>query len=126
MKSVIPFMTFSTEAKETMNYYARLFPKTTIVAQTAYPDNPNLVMNGQLNLNGLELYFLDMGAEHEVPREWGISLYIEMDSEAEFYAIFNPLAKEGSVMMGPMPINQFKLATWVTDKFGVTWQLTCK
>ncbi len=83
-------------------------------------------MNGHLKLNGLDVYFLDMGPGNEVPIEWGISLYIEMDSEAEFYEVFNEIAKEGTVVMGSTPIDDFKLATWVTDKFGVTWQFTCK
>lgn len=126
MKAVIPFLTFATEAKEVMDYYVNTFPNTEVVSKVAYPDQPELLMNGQLKLNGLDLYFLDMGANNQVPIEWGISLYVEMESEEEFYAIFDPIAKEGVVIMGPVPIGEFKLATWVTDKFGVTWQFTCK
>lgn len=126
MKAVIPFLTFATEAKDVMAYYVSIFPNTQIMSTVPYPDQPELLMNGQLDLNGLALYFLDMGANNEVPIEWGISLYSEMDSEEEFYAVFNPIAEEGVVIMGPMPIGDFKLATWVTDKFGVTWQFTCK
>ncbi|WP_314062005.1 VOC family protein [uncultured Vagococcus sp.] len=126
MKAVIPFLTFPTEAKDVMAYYVGVFPNTSIVSSVAYPDQPELLMNGHLKLNGLDLYFLDMGAGNEVPIEWGISLYSEMESEEEFYKVFNPIAKEGVIIMGPMPIGDFKLATWVTDKFGVTWQFTCK
>ncbi|MBZ6002810.1 VOC family protein [Leuconostoc gelidum subsp. aenigmaticum] len=126
MKAVIPFLTFQTESKDVMDYYVTIFPNTRVVSSVSYPDQPELLMNGQLKLNGLDLYFLDMGSGDKVPIEWGISLYSEMESEEEFYKVFNPIAKDGVIIMGPMPIGDYKLATWVTDKFGVTWQFTYK
>lgn len=41
------------------------------------------VLNGQLDLNGTPLYFLDMRPENPVTPDLHLSLYVELDSEAE-------------------------------------------
>ncbi|WP_140335112.1 hypothetical protein [Candidatus Enterococcus lemimoniae] len=41
------------------------------------------VLNGQLDLNGTPLYFLDMRPENPVTPGLHLSLYVELDSEAE-------------------------------------------
>ncbi len=38
MKAVIPFLTFPTEAKDVMAYYVDIFPHTTVISSTNYPD----------------------------------------------------------------------------------------
>ena len=43
--------------------------------------------------------------------------------DKRFDFLFNELSAEGTVIMGPEPVMQLRLVSWLTDKFGVTWQL---
>jgi predicted 3-demethylubiquinone-9 3-methyltransferase (glyoxalase superfamily) len=71
--------------------------------------------------------FLDMNAEYDCPSfNWATSLYLDCDSVDEFDAVFNGLAQGGSVMMKEEPFMEFRKVTWVTDKYGVTWQPVLK
>ena len=54
---------------------------------------------------------------------WAISLQVDCLDEPEFDTLFTRLAEGGTVMMGPEPVLAFRKVAWVTDRFGVTWQL---
>lgn len=49
--------------------------------------------------------------------------FIFADTEDEFDTLFEKLAKEGTVMMGPEAVEALRKVAWVTDKYGITWQL---
>ena len=52
-----------------------------------------------------------------------ISFFVECESEAELRKIADALAEGGGVMM---PIDNYgfsTLFTWISDRFGVSWQL---
>ena len=66
---------------------------------------------------------MDMEAEHAVPFSWATSVYIDCPTEELFDELFAKLTVNGMVMMGPEPVLQFRKVAWVTDQFGVTWQL---
>ncbi|WP_321386859.1 VOC family protein [uncultured Enterococcus sp.] len=128
---IIPFLTFPSTAEEAMAFYEASFPNSKITRLVRYDENvPNAsaemvgkVLNGSLELQGQELYFMDMEPENAPAFSWATSLYMNCEAESEFDTIFNNLSKEGVVMMGPEPVLNFRKVTWVTDKYGVTWQL---
>ena len=52
-----------------------------------------------------------------------ISLFVECESEAEMDATFSRLSDGGGVLM---PLDNYGFSTrfgWLTDRFGVSWQL---
>ncbi|WP_086315271.1 hypothetical protein A5821_002713 [Enterococcus sp. 7F3_DIV0205] len=122
MKQPITFISVTEHAKKQMDFYVDVFPNTTIQSTTYYDTFPERVLNGQLDLNGTLIYFLEMGPENPVTPGWNLSLFVEMDTEEEFDQIFSALSAEGVVIMGPEAAGIFKKVTWLTDKFGVTWQ----
>ncbi|MGX7150171.1 VOC family protein [Enterococcus ureasiticus] len=122
MKQPITFISVAEHAKNQMDFYVETFPNTKIQAVTYYDEYPERILNGQLDLNGTPIYFLEMGPENPVAPGWNLSLYVEMDSEEEFDQVFSALAADGFVMMGPEPAGIFQKVTWLTDKFGITWQ----
>ncbi|EOL50549.1 VOC family protein [Enterococcus caccae] len=122
MKQPVTFISVTEHAKKQMDFYVDVFPNTTIQSTTYYDEYPERVLNGQLDLNGTLLYFLEMGPENPVTLGWNLSLFVEMDTEEEFDRIFSALSAEGVVIMGPEAAGSFKKVTWLTDKFGVTWQ----
>lgn len=123
MKQPITFISVAEHAKNQMDFYVETFPNTTIQSVTYYDEYPERVLNGQLDLNGTLIYFLEMGPENPVTSGWNLSLYVEMETEEEFNHIFSALSTNGVVMMGPMAAGIFQKVTWLTDKFGITWQL---
>lgn len=125
------FLTLPATSEDAMKFYETSFPEAQIKRITRYTENvPNAskemigkVLNGELEIQGQTIYFMDMMPEQAPQLSWAISIYTECATENEFDTIFANLAKEGIVMMGPEPIMNLRKVAWVTDKFNVTWQL---
>ncbi len=127
-----PFLTFSGQAEEAMNHYLKVFTDSEMVSLTRIDDEtgseefgmiPGKVLNGQMKIKGHGVQFMDMAPTFATPFSWATSLYIDCDDEAEFDALFAGLSEGGSVMMGPEPVMNLRKVAWVTDRWGVTWQL---
>ena len=125
--SMTTFFTFSGNAEEAINYYVSIFPNSEILELTKYendgPGAVGTVLNGTFTLNGQQFMAMDMAPPHAPEFTWGISILINCNEESEFNHYFEKLSSGGIVMMGPEPVMNLRLAAWVTDKFGVTWQL---
>lgn len=127
MQRMTPFLTFNGDAQEAMEFYKSVFPDSTINALLHFEEDTALkgkVFNGSMTILGGELMFLDMPAEYPAPGfTWASTLLLNCQDEEEFDLIFSGLSSEGSVMMGPEPVGTIRKAAWVTDRFGVTWQI---
>ncbi|MGL4694673.1 VOC family protein [Enterococcus larvae] len=128
---IIPFLTFPEKAEEAMKFYEASFPNAKITRLVRYDENvPNVspeligkVLNGSLDLQGQEILFMDMDTANAPAFSWAMSIYVNCEDESEFDAVFGSLSTEGTVMMGPEPVMNLRKVAWVTDKYGVTWQL---
>ncbi|WP_218012471.1 VOC family protein [Bacillus sp. AFS041924] len=127
---ITPFLTFRGNAEEAMNYYVRTFPNSKIVSLRRITNNDRgvegKILNGIIEILGQNFMVLDMEQESCPKFTWAVSFYIECNDDAEFDLIFNGLKSEGQVLMGPVEMYDFSKATWVTDCFGVTWQLVLR
>ncbi|WP_125587913.1 VOC family protein [Companilactobacillus jidongensis] len=128
MKSITPFITLNGNSEVAMRYYAEIIPNAEITQMDKFDDDPqgknDKVFQGVLNIDGMDVNFLDMKHDKKAPDlNWSFSLMVECSSENEFDELFDALSNEGTIVMGPEPICEYEKATWVTDKFGVTWQL---
>lgn len=125
--SLAPFLTFDGRSEEAMDFYQMIFPDaqrlSLIKIEDAQLGTIGKVLNGQMTIKGQLVMFMDMPPSQAVPFSWAMSLYVSCADEPEFDTIFAGLAKGGAVMMGPEPIMDLRKVSWVTDKFGVTWQL---
>jgi predicted 3-demethylubiquinone-9 3-methyltransferase (glyoxalase superfamily) len=52
-----------------------------------------------------------------------ISLFVDCESEAELDAAFGVLSEGGKILMPPSNYGFSTKFTWVSDRFGVSWQL---
>ena len=126
------FLTFSGKAEDAMHFYEDILPGASIESITRYKANQPMgdtgkVLNGALNFGGQQIMFMDMAAAQPAPGfSWSTSLFIWCADEAEFDKIFAELSAGGSIMMGPEKVMELRKVAWVTDKFGVTWQLVWK
>ena len=129
-QKLTPFLSFTGKAEEAMKYYENVFDakiESMVYFEAGQPGETGKVMNGMMDFDGAKLLFLDMPAEYPAPDfSWAASLFVSFHDEQLFDAAFEKIADEGTVMMGPESVNDIRKCCWVTDKFGVTWQLIWK
>lgn len=123
------FLTFNGNAREAMEFYAAAVPGARIESLALFgEDAPNgdegTVLNGSLSIGDANLLFMDMQAASPAPAfSWATSLFLACADEDEFDRAFAGLSQDGAVMMGPEPVMDLRKVAWVTDRFGVTWQM---
>ncbi|WP_239257365.1 VOC family protein [Listeria ilorinensis] len=126
-KEVYTFLTFPGTAEEAVDFYVSLFKDAKILDMTRISERDRgevgKILNLTFTLAGQNFMALDMEEQYFVPFSWTTSILIDCPNEAEFDRLFEAFAKDGKVMMGPEEIGLLKKATWVTDRYGVTWQL---
>lgn len=126
-EKISPFLTFCGNAEEAMNFYVSVFPNSKVISltHTSKEDRgeEGKVLNGTFELKGQQFMVMDMEQQYCPEFTWAISLFIACADEFEFDLLFTKLAESGLVMMGPEPVLNLRKVAWVTDKFGVTWQL---
>lgn len=130
-KKVYSFLTFNGNAEEVVNFYTEIIPNSRIVSIVRIGESDRgetgKILNCIFELSGQTYIAMDMEKNYAPAFNWAFSLYYECSDEAEFDTIFNELSKNGTIIMGPEPVAtetiKIRKATWVTDRFGVTWQL---
>ena len=126
-KKISTFLTFSGNAEKAMNLYVSLFEDTKILSLTHFGEGDRgvvgQVMNGEFEINGQSFMVMDMEKQYAPELNWGVSIFVRCQDEAEFDRLFTTFSEGGSVMMGPEAVNHLRKVAWVTDSFGITWQL---
>lgn len=121
MNPITPFIWFQGNAEEAMSYYVATFPNSKINQIERYsgdqgiPDEEKLkgkVLTGVFELNGQPFMCLDGGPVFEM--SGAISFLIEFDTQEELDRVWERLLDGGKPQQ----------CGWVTDRFGVTWQIT--
>lgn len=127
---IITFLTFPEAAEEAMNFYVSIFPNSSITSLTKVDEDERggggRVVNEQFVLDGQLFMAMDMEKEFLPKFSWATSLYVNCEDETVFDNYFDSLSAEGTVMMGPEAVGELRAVSWVTDQFGVTWQLVWK
>jgi len=118
---------FTGQAEEAMNFYISLFDNSRIdhIArhEAGGPGKEGTVMRAQFSLNGQSFMCIDSPAVHAFTFTPAMSLFIDCGSDAEIEKLFASLSAGGSILMplGAYPFS--KKYGWVTDKYGVSWQI---
>ena len=125
--TITPFLMFEGAAEAAMNFYASLFPGSTIDSITRYgasgPGPEGSVMQAAMTLKGQKLLFIDSPVKHAFTFTPSISLMVDCDNAAEVDRLFAALSEQGKTLM---PLDAYPFArrfAWVNDRFGVSWQL---
>ena len=124
---VYPCITFPGCAEEVVNYYVSIFPDSKIETVTYFQkserDIEGKIKHVHFSIMGNSFIAFDMDSLECPVMNWSISFYIHCNDEAMFDSIFEKLAVDGEVLMGPEALGNLRKASWITDKFGVTWQV---
>ncbi|MBD8136213.1 VOC family protein [Peribacillus frigoritolerans] len=128
MMKVTPFLMFEGNAEEAMNYYTSLIEGSKINSIVRYGANESgtegSVMQATFTLKDQEFMCIDSNVKHQFTFTPSFSIFLTCDSEEEIDRLYSSLTDGGQVMM---PLGDYffsKKFGWVSDKFGVSWQLT--
>lgn len=125
---IATFLTFQKEdAEQAMNFYISLFDNSKIIDikrwGSGMPGKEGTIMHATFQLNEGLYMCSDSPPIHEWDFTPGISNYVNCSDEAELEFLFGKLAENGKVLM---PLNNYGFSQkfgFVTDQFGVSWQL---
>lgn len=128
MSKITTFLMFEGQAEEAMNFYTSIFDHSEIVSVSRYGANEagteGTVIHATFTLNGQEFMCIDSNVKHGFSFTPSMSLYVTCETEGEIDRIFEKLSLEGTVLM-PLDVYPFsKKFGWLSDKFGVSWQLS--
>lgn len=110
---IYPCLWFDNNAQEAAEYYCGLFSQAKILSSTP--------MVTSFEINGARMIGLNGGPEFKVNP--AISFFVYCGSDAEITRLYNEISREGGVLM---PLDKYDWSAkyaWVSDKFGVNWQL---
>lgn len=108
---VYPHLWFQSQADEALKFYASVFEGSKVVERTKLPE-PELSVF-RFELAGLPIAALN--ANSRVPYNEAFSFLVETDGQAETDYYWNALTAGGGTE---------RPCGWLTDKFGVYWQVT--
>ncbi|KMY53848.1 3-demethylubiquinone-9 3-methyltransferase [Bacillus sp. FJAT-27231] len=128
MPIVIPFLMFQDgKAEEAMDFYTSLIKDSEIKSIVRYGANQagdeGTVMQAVFSLKGQEFMCIDSNVKHQFSFTPSFSIYVTCDTEEEMTSLYQQLIVGGQALM---PIGDYgfsKKFGWLTDRFGVSWQL---
>jgi PhnB protein len=131
MKNLTPYLTFSGECREAMNFYADCFNgevklQTFKEAGTNFPEPYSQhIMHAELHAGDLVLFASDAQPDFVASVGNTISMTVNMDDEAEQDSIFNKLSV-GGVVTQPLQTTFWGARfAMLNDRYGVQWMLNC-
>lgn len=108
---IYPHLWFQSQAEEAMEFYRSVFEDSKILARTELPDPELSVV--RFELAGLPIVALN--ANSRVPYNEAFSFLVETGDQKETDYYWNALTADGG---------KGQPCGWLTDKFGVYWQVT--
>ena len=116
------------KAEEAMKFYTSLFKNSEIKSIGRWNKDEaggkeGLVKQAIFTISGQEYMVSENTMEHGFTFTPAISIFVRCDSENEQTMLFEKLSLNGQVMM---PLDDYgfsKRFGWVSDAYGVSWQL---
>jgi predicted 3-demethylubiquinone-9 3-methyltransferase (glyoxalase superfamily) len=115
MQKITPFLWFDHQAEEAMNFYISIFKNSKVLNVNRYaegaPQPAGMVMTASFQINGQEFIALNGGPVFKFNP--AISFVVSCETQAEVDEYWAKLCAGG----------QESQCAWLTDKFGVSWQI---
>ncbi|MDF2710226.1 MAG: hypothetical protein K0R62_5878 [Nonomuraea muscovyensis] len=126
-QKITTFLMFQGQAEEAMTFYMSLFDDAEVLSITRYgpatEGTEGTVQHAVFTLAGQPYMAIDSNVRHDFTFTPAISLYVTCESEAEIERLTAALSEKGMAMM---PLGSYGFSSrfaWVSDRFGVSWQL---
>ena len=122
MQRIVPFLWFESQAAKAADFYAGIFPQSSITSTTIIPETPS----GSVEIVSLRLYgheFELMSAGPMFKFTPALSFLVSCDSQEEVAGLWEKLKAGGKQRMalGEYPFS--KRYGWIEDSYGISWQL---
>lgn len=113
-QKITPFLWFDANGEEAMNFYCSVFKQAQIISLSKGPDGK--MFTGTLQLEGLNIHFLNAGPAHATFTE-SISFFVDCEDQEEVDELWKKLCAQGG---------QESRCGWLKDQFGLSWQIIPK
>lgn len=133
--TMYPYLVLNGNGQEAVAFYENAFNATVVRVQTfgEMPENPaypipaeakNRVVNAHLKIGTMDLMLSDTfpGQPYEIGSQ--VTIVVTIDHAEEAKEVFQKLQEGGDVKMPLQQTFWSPLYGQVTDKFGVTWQIS--
>lgn len=110
---ITPCLWFDNQAKEAAALYCSVFENAKIASRSPIVT--------EINLSGYSITLLDGGPMYKPNAS--ISFYYICETDGELNRAWNALTDGGTILMTLDKYPWSKMYGWVTDKFGISWQL---
>lgn len=128
IQKITTFLMFEGHAEEAMRFYTSLFPDSEIEDVTRYAAGgagaEGTVERATFALAGQSFMCIDSPVAHGFGFTPSISLYVHCDSAEDIDRLYDELRQDGQVLMALDAYDFSPRFGWVSDRFGVSWQLT--
>jgi predicted 3-demethylubiquinone-9 3-methyltransferase (glyoxalase superfamily) len=125
MQKISPFLWFDDKAEDSARFYASIFGDSSIDSVARYgklgPGPEGSVMTLGFRLEGREFAALNGGPVFSFTP--AVSFFVNCGTESEIDALWGHLSGSGTVFMELQSYPFSRKFGWVTDRFGVSWQL---
>jgi predicted 3-demethylubiquinone-9 3-methyltransferase (glyoxalase superfamily) len=120
MQTLTPFIWFNDNAEDAMNFYVETFDNSRIIDIERYAGDQGIpgedklkgkVLTGTFEVAGQRMQCLDGGPVFQLSS--AISFMVEFETQDELDTVWDKLMDGGTPQQ----------CGWITDKFGVTWQI---
>ena len=118
---------FEGRAEEAMNFYISLFEDGKIDDIRRYganqPGKERSVMLARFTVGGQTITCIDSAVSHGFTFTPAFSLFVDCESEDQIAKLTSALSENGNTYM---PLDNYGFSrkfAWVSDRFGVSWQL---
>lgn len=122
-----PFLMFEGDAETAMNFYISLFPDARIIDILRYGPGEagavGSVMKANFSIAGQTVMCIDSPVKHDFSFTPSFSFFVDCTSEEEIRRIAAALSEGGGILMPLADYGFSREFTWISDKFGVSWQL---
>jgi predicted 3-demethylubiquinone-9 3-methyltransferase (glyoxalase superfamily) len=129
MQKIIPFLWFDNRAEEAVEFYISLFADSKILNITRYQKQAaevsgqpaGSVMSVEFELAGQKFTALNGGPVFKFTP--AISFFVNCGSREEVDRLWAALGRDGSILMALDSYPFSERYGWLTDRFGLSWQL---
>ena len=115
MQKITPFLWFNDQAEEAAKFYVSIFKKAKVTSMSRYgdagPGPKGSVMSVTFKLEGQKFMGLNGGSHFKFSP--AISFFVDCKTQKEVDSLWKKLSEGGQVQR----------CGWLTDKYGITWQI---
>lgn len=124
---VTPFLMFEGHAEEAMTFYISLFDGAQVISIKRYGPGEagaeGTIIHAIINIADQNVMCIDSPMKHQFTFTPSMSLFVDCATVEQLGNLFSKLSDGGNVLMPLGDYGFSKQFAWVSDRFGVSWQL---